>query len=368
MRVGEIHVREVAAAAQDVVDEADALEQLGPVDVGDQPHAGDDVAHGDVRGALPLVFLAHQFVGGRSLAPEAVFQPADGRRRLRILVAQALDELDGETLGERHVLVGRQRRRVGRDVVHAQQPVGHQVGLLARGAPAHDALGGATQILDEDDAQGDRHRPQLADGQRLDVLVGAHETRQHLGIEAAVGVGDERPDQPEHARVADQRTVGELRKLAVISRRQIGTDFADLLLDEMVVVEQPLGRRRNGPAVISRLRDVAIGLEQDTLVLPEPDSQRLARGDDGRDRLVGGKAFGVLLQTLDAEQLAANGIFIFPNGNNGRESEDAPQQRFQWIPASSGTTRGQPQGCGTPVRMFLKRADAGHCRLQLKCG
>ncbi len=69
--------------------------------------------------------------------------------------------------------------------------------------------------------------------------------------------------------IADQRTVGELRKLAVISRRQIGTDFADLLLDEMVVVEQPLGRRRNGPAVISRLRDVAIGLEQDTLVLPE---------------------------------------------------------------------------------------------------
>ena len=104
---GEIHVGEGAAGAQHVVDRTHRLEELGPVDVGDQPHAGDDVADGDIGGALELVFLAHQFVGGRALARETLLQPADGRRRLRILVAQALDELHGEAFGQR-----RRARRV----------------------------------------------------------------------------------------------------------------------------------------------------------------------------------------------------------------------------------------------------------------
>ena len=149
-------------------------------------------------------------------------------------------------------------------------------------------------------------------------------------------MGNERPDHPVHPRIAYQRAVAELGKLAIVSRRQIGADFADLLFDEMVVVEQPLGGGRDGPALVGRLRDAAIGLEQDTLVLPQPDSQRLARGDEGRDRLMGGQAFGVLLQALDAEQLAANGIFIVPKGNNGREPEGAPQQAISMDSGLSG--------------------------------
>lgn len=42
-----------------------------------------------------------------------------------------------------------------------------------------------------------------------------------------------------------------------------------------------------------------------------------------------GQAFGVLLQTLDAEQLAANGIFAVPNGNDRRKPEGTPEKRFQ---------------------------------------
>ena len=78
------------------------------------------------------MLLAHQLVGVRALARQALLQPADGGRRLGILVAQALDELNDEALGERRPLVGRERRRVGDAVVHAQQPVGHAVGFLAR--------------------------------------------------------------------------------------------------------------------------------------------------------------------------------------------------------------------------------------------
>ena len=53
--------------------------------------------------------------------------------------------------------------------VDAQQPVGERVGFLARGAADDDALRDAAQVLHQHDAQRDGHRPQLADGQRLDA-------------------------------------------------------------------------------------------------------------------------------------------------------------------------------------------------------
>ena len=84
---GEIHVAEGAAGTQHFIDWTDRLEELAPVDVGDQAHAGDDVAHRDVGRALELVFLAHQLVGVASFADEPLFQPADGRCHLGILVA-----------------------------------------------------------------------------------------------------------------------------------------------------------------------------------------------------------------------------------------------------------------------------------------
>ena len=83
-------------------------------------------------------------------------------------------------------------------------------------------------------------------------LVGAHEAAQHLGVEAAVGVRDEGPGEAEHARIAGERPVGELGQLAVVARRQVVADLADLLFDEVVVVEQPFGGRRDGPALVDR--------------------------------------------------------------------------------------------------------------------
>ncbi len=62
----EIHLGKRTPRLEHVVDEADALEQLSPVDIGDHPHTGDDVAYGHGRSALPLVFVAHDFVGSGS--------------------------------------------------------------------------------------------------------------------------------------------------------------------------------------------------------------------------------------------------------------------------------------------------------------
>ena len=111
-----IHRREVAAGPQRVVDETDALDELRPVDVGDQPHARDDVADRHVRRTLSLVLVAHDLVGGRSLCGQARLEPRQRRRHPRILVPQPLHELDGKGLRQGGLLVIAQDQgdRVGR--------------------------------------------------------------------------------------------------------------------------------------------------------------------------------------------------------------------------------------------------------------
>src|SRR4029077_3109899 len=95
------------------------------------------------------------------------------------------------------------------------QPIRELVGALPIRASDDDALRETPEILDQDDAERDRDRPQLADAKWLDALVGAPEPAQDLGIEPAVGVGHERPRQSEDARVAGKVPVGQLRELAV---------------------------------------------------------------------------------------------------------------------------------------------------------
>jgi hypothetical protein len=78
---------------------------------------------------------------------------------------------------------------------------------------------------------------------------------------------DVSPRQPEHARVARERTVGEPRQLPIEAGRQIGANLVYLLLDEMIVVEQPFGGRRYRAAFADRSSDRAIGGEQRGLIV-----------------------------------------------------------------------------------------------------
>ena len=82
----EIHVRKTGAGCKYFIDEADALEQLRPIDVGNQTHACNDVAYGDVRGGVPLMFVAHGRVGRRSLRGQTLVEPCQRGGNPGILV------------------------------------------------------------------------------------------------------------------------------------------------------------------------------------------------------------------------------------------------------------------------------------------
>jgi hypothetical protein len=116
-------------------------------------------------------------------------------------------------------------------------------------------------------------------------------------------VRDVCPGQAEDARVALEIPVGELRQLAVVVRREVVADFAQLLLDDVEVVDEPFRGRGDRSFVLDRLCQPAVGLQQDASVLgdPRPDGAPGARPSG--DRLGGRERLAVLLQALDAEEL-----------------------------------------------------------------
>src|SRR5205823_368895 len=78
--------------AEDGLDDAGALEEEGPVEVGEQAQAGDGVADGDLVGGLALVLAAEHLGGGGLAAAEALLQPLDAGGGVGAVVAQGLEE------------------------------------------------------------------------------------------------------------------------------------------------------------------------------------------------------------------------------------------------------------------------------------
>ncbi len=125
-------------------------------------------------------------------------------------------------------------------------------------------------------------------------------------------MGDERPGHPEHARVALKRPARELRQHSIETGREILADLADLLFNEVVVIEQPLGGRRDRPTFPRGRRNSPIGGEQHQLVVAQPRAQRPAGCRSARDLLRGGEASRMLLEALNAEELFAQDLATIP--------------------------------------------------------
>jgi hypothetical protein len=78
----------------------------------------------------------------------------------------------------------------------------------------------------------------------LNPLARGNKSSGYLGIAMTVGVGDESPGEAQDPRIAGERSGGQFGQLSAKAWPQVVADFADLLFDEVVVVEQPF-RSRN---------------------------------------------------------------------------------------------------------------------------
>jgi hypothetical protein len=167
----------------------------------------------------------------------------------------------------------------------------------------YNAFRYAPEILHEHHPQGDRNRPEFADRQWLYALIRADETMKHFRIEPAVGVRNKRPSQAIDAGIALQVTLGQLRQFSIVAGWQVIVDLAQLFIDDVIIVDQPLCRRRNRALLMDRPGDGTVGCEQDPSIFEYPGQQRTAFPWRRRDTLGGGKTLAVLLKTLGAEEL-----------------------------------------------------------------
>ena len=251
-------------APEDLLDQADGFDVLVPVQRRAEPQAGDGVAHREVVHRLPLILgpdgVFHR--GAGSFEPLFQLLPEPGRAGP--VLAHALEQLahegDVKSLGKRRQA--------------AVRPRALEVGEVALGFDAaHPALdqflGEPAQVLDQGQLEHAGPRPQLADSERGDGLVGVDEPIQPPGIESRVAVAELLDGHGIDAGGAGDLARGQLGELAVVAGRKVMADLADLAFHQVVVVEQPLGGGRDRFATSHVAGQDAIGVAKDARVVGE---------------------------------------------------------------------------------------------------
>ena len=148
-----------------------------------------------------------------------------------------------------------------------------------------------------------------------------------IDIETAVGVRDKRPDEAEHPGKPGEGTVGELGQLAIISRREIQPNFANLALDEIEIVDQPFGGRGDRGLVVHRRADRLVGVDQARFIGCQAVKQRASRLAIRLDSLGAGQAPRMLLHPLGARELFANGRRVIPRQRRRTLQSPAKERR-----------------------------------------
>ncbi len=294
-------------SAQTRLDKADAFKQIGPVGRGDLAHRGDDVAQGDIRRTQSFLGLPHDGIDRCTLGGQTFLEPSEHGVGSGIAVAQPLGELGCKLLGQwacRAAFNILHQRRVG--LPGHRKKVCKPVGIEAQGASLCDLIRQPAKILDQNDSERDGDRPKLADRKRLDSLIGDQEPAKDFRVEMAVGMGDEGPSYAKHTRVACERPAFELWQQPVIPVGQIGADFTDLCLDQMVVVQQPLGSGNLLAPLGNLARARTIGGKQSLGVFIQAPPERRHPERFGGDALRGGQGNGMLFQPLGTQKLRAH--------------------------------------------------------------
>ena len=282
---------------QDLLHRADPLHEAAPVEGRAEPEAGHRVAGGDLVGRLALAFAANLLLGRR---------PASGQRPLHrrreggnegVVLAHPRPELGHE--GARDRLGQRAGRRP-----ELQSREG-AIRLPARRAPGAEAVGQDPQVLEQRDLEHAGQSPELADRQRRHGLEGEDEAGEPIDVEPPVAVLDEIGRQRMDAGLAGALTRRELGQRPVVLCGQVALHRARLRLDEVEVVEQPLGGGGYGDSPVDVVGEVAVR----RLESPEVTLQTsLDAGPDlpcrGRRSEQGGERLGSLLEAFEAQQLA----------------------------------------------------------------
>ena len=131
-------------------------------------------------------------------------------------------------------------RSVGSSSDHLHHPLGPVVRQVCVALVGDHARRHAPQVLDQSQAEHDRHRPQLSELQWGDGLVGSDEAVEADGVHSPIDVSNQVQSDAVGPRVSRRRAVPQPRQLPAVRLRQMPPGRPDLLLDQIKIVQQPL--------------------------------------------------------------------------------------------------------------------------------
>ena len=261
----EIEIGIVRPFPENPVDMRDILEPDAPLGIVDLSQALDDIAHGDVAGSEAAVLRHHHVLGVRPRPLKPLLKPRHRKiGRLRG-VPQPVEELRHEGVVLRERLYVLQDAGTGGLVVEPDDGVSRIIGLDPHSPRAIHAHGNTAKILDQDEAQDRGECPELADLQWIGFLETLHHGGKRILGDGAVRMRDVEPGKrhdPRHLLPVYLYP----RQLLVEAPREVAPDFLDCLFNDIVVIQKPFCRRRDGGARIDISRNGAIDPE-DLLVV-----------------------------------------------------------------------------------------------------
>jgi hypothetical protein len=139
-------------------------------------------------------------------------------------------------------------------------------------------------------------------------LIFANEQRDVVEVKVALGVRDQFDRYLVRAWIPPQRSGRELGKLLVIALGKIRPDLADVLLNDVEVVQQPVARRTDVESALGPMIQFLVDSIEDYLRVIEANQQR-ARATlllGGEKVMAAGNRARAFPKSFGTQHLAAN--------------------------------------------------------------
>src|SRR5687768_12097774 len=203
------------------------------------------------------------------------------------------------------------------------QHVGGAIRRLNLLQPSRNAERHPPNVLDESEAEHGGNRPQLAHAERRDRLILAHEQRDVVEIEVALGMRYQLDGHFVGARITGKGAGSELGQLFVVALGKICPDLPYVLLDDIEVVEEPVARRTDVETALGAGVELVVHPVEDVSGILEPKQQRCyAALFLGRKKVVPARDCArSLAKSLRAQHFATNRTDEFFAGTVARTAE-----------------------------------------------
>ena len=285
---------------------AGARNDVRPIGVTDRAQRIHGVAHAQVVGSLVGRLLRH----GHDPVRQGRLQPLmDARRAIgpagTAALRQALRHLGQEHTP--HTALVELGQQLGKLIDTAfANAVTHQIRHFTRRLVGGNPFRQPTQALDQHHTQGGRQRPQFTQAELARLQVGAQVVAQQVFVECAIGMRHESPRHTVDARQSGQRFVLQDRQAAEVVARQPFVDRLELRLDQMEIVQQPLGSRADVVPCAGLQADVGMRFTQDPHIAGQPWVKRRSPSAGSGAAMGLAQAAAVLCKTLQTKNLGAN--------------------------------------------------------------